>query len=145
MVTLAADGSPERVLDSAELPSGTYYKEASQVWVDPQERFVFVATSGVYYPEQTSHLWGFRIEDGGWLTYLPEASALDIVIDVEAVAGEPSGRFLYIGNSFRIAGFEIDGENEALWPLPGSPYHTETDPFRYHGRGFALVTSEAGG
>ena len=94
---------------------------AYKVSVDPLDRFVYVA----YFQEDGPHLVIPLTLDSNSGT-LSRVAAPVAVDQGDWLVPDPSGRFLYVGNSGSntISAFKVDPTSGALTPIAGAPFAT---------------------
>jgi 6-phosphogluconolactonase len=88
------------------------------VAVDPTGRFVYVVNVAI--SGQLGAVSAFSIGPNGALTPVP-GSPFSAGSLPEALAIDPTGKFLYVAGSSSVSAFSI-GPNGALTPVPGSPF-----------------------
>jgi 6-phosphogluconolactonase len=88
------------------------------VAVDPTGRFAYIVN--VTVSGQLGAVSAFSIEPNGALTPVP-GSPFSAGSFPEALAIDPTGKFLYAAGSSSVTAFSI-GPNGALTPVPGSPF-----------------------
>jgi DNA-binding beta-propeller fold protein YncE len=88
------------------------------VAVDPTGRFVYVVNVAI--SGQLGAVSAFSIGPNGALTPVPGSPFAAGVLP-QALALDPTGKFLYVAGSSSVTAFSI-GPNGALAPVPGSPF-----------------------